>query len=136
MDDKEATARAMPRVGVVEGQDVIIWDKEVTGAADVAWDPKNTFPKVIDGDPNTAQVLVAPLIPVKEGMPDLKDTSLEEPLEEEPQANNPSMEVHPAMLWVCFKAQVCQDEVQYLVAMFTWFHNIHYSWEERKKDDT
>ena len=81
IQDEEPTARAMPEAGVDEGQDVKIWDEEVTRAADVSWDPKNTSPKVIDGDPDTAQALVAPLIPVKEEMPDLKDTSLEEPLE-------------------------------------------------------
>ena len=75
----------------------------------MTWDPKNTSPKVIDGNPNMAQVLVAPLIPVKEEMPNLKDPSLEEPLEEH-QVDNPSMEVHLAMPWICFEAQVCQDE--------------------------
>ena len=102
----------------------------------MTWDPKNTSPKVIDGNPITAQVPVAPSIPVKEEMPDLKDASLEEPLEEEPQVDNPLTEVCPAMPWVCFKAQVCQDEVQFLAAMFMWFCHMYYSWEERKKDDT
>ena len=103
------------------------------------------WPKVIDEDPDIAQVQVAPSVPVEEEMPGLKDTSLKEPLEdepleekplgEEPQADNPSAEVCPAMPWVRFEAQVCQDEVQYLAAMFMWFHNMYYSWEERKKDD-
>ena len=69
---------------VVEEQEIEVRDEEVTGAADMTWDPKNTSPKVIDANPNTTQVPVAASTPVDEDMPDLEDQSFEEPMGKNP----------------------------------------------------
>ena len=71
-----------------------------------------------------------------EGMPGLEDTGSEESMEEY-SANVPPIGEAPTQPWVWFEAQVCQDEVQYWAAMFTWFRVMHLSWEEsrRRKGD-
>ena len=101
----------------------------------MTWTPENTSPKVTDGNPNTTQVMAAAWTPVNEDMPDLEDQSFKEPMGEEPQADCPSIERHLVMPWVDFEAQVHQDEVWYLAAMFTWFCHMYFTWEERKKDN-
>ena len=64
-----------------------------------------------------------------EDMPEPEDAGPEESMEES-LADVPLTGGTPAQPWVCFKAQVCQDEVQYWAAMFTWFRFMHLSWEE------
>ena len=46
-----------------------------------------------------------------EGMPDLEDVG-SEIMGEEPPMDVPSTEGPPALPWVCFEAQICQDEIQ------------------------
>ena len=65
------------------------------GVADMTWDPE---------DPPVS-------MPVKEVMPDLKDSSFKEPQAEDPQVEIPPVEMHQVTPWVHFKAQICQDEV-------------------------
>ena len=44
-------------------------------------------------------------------MPDLEDTGSKEIIEEEPLVDVPPMEGPPAIPWVHFEAQICQDEL-------------------------
>ena len=82
---------------------------------DVAWGLEDTSPKVIDGDPEVAQVPIAVLIPNQgdtldlDGMPNLEDGSSEEIMGEEPLVDTPLAEGPPALPWVHFEAQICQD---------------------------
>ena len=71
-----------------------------------------------------------------EGMPELEDAGPEESIEEY-LADTPLIWESLAQPLVWFEAQVCQDEVQYWAAMFTWFRVMHLSWEEsrRRKGD-
>ena len=122
--------------------DVIVEEVEETAeVTDVAWDLKNTSPKVVDEDLEVTQVLAAASMPNNgdmldfEGMPDLEDRSSEEPMREEPQVDNPPAEGPLALHWVCFKAQIHQDEVWYWAAMFTWFRYMYISWEESRRDN-
>ena len=46
----------------------------------MAWNPKNTSPKIIDENPDITQVPAAALMPIDEDMPDLKDESFEKPM--------------------------------------------------------
>ena len=124
---------------VNEEEEFEVPNEEMVEGIDVAWGLKNTTPKVADEGPEATQVPITVSVPGQEGtldfegMPDLEDTSSEEIMGEEPSVDVPSTEGPPALPWVCFEAQVCQDEIQYWAAMFTWFRHMHLIWEESQK---
>ena len=131
-------------VMVKEREEPEVPDDEAVGMTDAAWGPEGTTLKVVDEDPGATQVPVTALMPGQgetldlEDMPDLEDADSEEIIGEEPPVDVPPTEGPPTIPWVCFEAQICQDELQYWAAMFTWFQYMHLSWEEswRKRDDT
>ena len=98
---------------------------------------------IVDEDPGATQAPITASMTSQEGtldfegMPNLEDIGSGEIIGEEPPVDIPPTEGSPALPWVCFEAQIHQDEVQYWAAMFTWFRCMHLSWEEswRKKDD-
>ena len=118
-DDQVKVPDEETDVIVKEVKELEVTNEGTAGTTDVVWDLENTTPKVIDEDPDMTQALTAALMPNNgdvldyEGMPDLEDGSFKGPTGEEPQVDNPSVEEPPALPWVCFKAQVHQDEVQY-----------------------
>ena len=128
---------------VEEVEEFEVPNEEMAEVTDAAWGFENTTPKVVDEDPEVTQVPVTVLMPNQgdtfdfEGMPDLEDVSSKEITGEEPSMNVPLTEGPPALPWVCFKAQVHQNEIQYWDVMFTWFQYMHLSWEEswKKRDD-
>ena len=128
---------------LVKEEEFEVPNEETVEVIDTAWGLRNTTPKVADEGPEATLVQITALMPDQEGtldfegMPGLEDVSSEEIMGEEPPVDIPLTEGPPALPWVHFKAQICQDEIQYWVAMFTWFRYMHPSWEEsqRKKDD-
>ena len=101
---------------VKEEEEFEVPNEEMVEVIDVAWGFKNTTPKV----PITASMPGQEGTLDFEGMPDLEDAG-SEITGEEPPVDVPLTEGPPALPWVHFKAQIHQDEIQYWVAMFTWF---------------
>ena len=135
VQDEEATVGAMPDTEDVIVKEVEVQDDEAMAATNMIWAPKNTSPKVIDENLDIIHPPAAASTPVNKDMPNLEDQSFEEPKGEEPKADGPSIKGHPVMPWVHFEAQVCQDKVWYLAAMFMWFRYMYFTWEERKKNN-
>ena len=115
-------------------------NEETVKVTNAVWGLENSSPKVIDEDPEVTWVPVA-VSKLNhgdtldfEGMPDLEDGSYEKITGVEPSVDIPSAEGPPALPWVHFEAQIHEDEIQYWVAMFTWFLYMHLSWEGSQKE--
>ena len=112
---------------IEEEEEPEVPNEETVVVTDAAWGLKDTTLKVVDEDPGATQAPITALMPGQEGtldfegMPNLEDIGSGEIIGEEPPVDIPPTEGSPALPWVCFEAQIHQDEVQYWAAMFTWF---------------